>query len=81
MEIRGKEERGFGTWVSQVRGWGCEEEGCEVRLAWGQWRQQGSDHELCVSTQHTEKGQADTLHHTDIHGVTQGKKHCHSITT
>lgn len=51
----GDKQKVLGTWVSQVRGLGCEGEGYEVRLVWEQWRQQGSNHELYASTQHTEK--------------------------
>lgn len=43
----------LGTWVSQVRGLGCEGAGYEVQQAWEQGRQRGSNHELYVSTQHT----------------------------
>lgn len=56
FEVTGNEQRVLGTWVSQVRGLGCVGEGYEVRLAWEQWKQQGSNHELYVSTQHKEKG-------------------------
>lgn len=55
LEVMGDKQKVLGTWVSQVKGLGCEGEGYEVRLVWEQWRQQGSNHELYASTQHTEK--------------------------
>lgn len=46
---------GCGTWVSQVRGLGCEGAGYEAQQAWGQWRQQGPNRELYASTQHAQR--------------------------
>lgn len=52
----------LGTWVSQVRGLGCMGVGYEAQQPWGQWRRQGSNHELYASTHiHTRGDQGEVI--------------------